>query len=138
MSIESGLYAHLAAISGSTASDRVYPIWIPADEDYPAITWQLLGAPREHTHDGAGRLLTARFSVTCWAQTYEAARALADQVRVATDGLTGTLGGEDLEHCLLADIADVPAEASVDLAERRVFGRSMDFDIAYIETDPSV
>jgi len=138
MSVEAGLYTHLADISGSTAAARVYPVWVPQGADYPAITWQRMGSPREHTHDGASRLLIARFRVVSWAETYNAAMNLANIVRLASDGLSGTMGGESIEECLLADEADVPAEASADLDERRVFGRAVEFDIYYVEAAPSV
>lgn len=61
---------------------RVYPIGLPAEEPLPAVTYEIVGGRRPTSKDGAGRLRTATFRFTAWAESQDMARtagaALAD------------------------------------------------------------
>ena len=64
MAIEAGLYAHLVGSAGVTAlvATRVYPLLVPQDATLPAIAYQRISGPRDHTHDGpSGVTPAARF-----------------------------------------------------------------------------
>lgn len=102
--IEEALYTHLTTHAGLTAlvGDRVYPLALPGGVTLPAVTYQRISGPRERSHDGR-RLAHPRYQVTVWAETYLAARAVAEQVRLALDGFVGQLGGTVQATALLED-----------------------------------
>ena len=106
--MEEGLYAHLAADSGVAAlvSTRIYPLVVPQDVDLPAIAYQRISGPRDHVHEGASGLVVARMQVTCHAWSYSGAKALAEAVRAATDGFSGTMGEVSVDAALLVNDRD--------------------------------
>lgn len=96
MSIESALYDRLAAASGLTAlvSARIYPLQAPQGDETPYVVWQRIGGRRIGNLAGASRVALATFQVACYATTFLAARAVADQVRYALNGYNGTQSGQ--------------------------------------------
>ncbi len=96
MTIESALYDRLAAAAGLTAlvSTRIYPLQAPQGETAPYVVWQRIGGRRIGHLAGASGVALATFQVACYATTFLAARAVADQVRYALNGFNGTQTGQ--------------------------------------------
>lgn len=92
--IETGLYEFLrdAATVNAIVSGRVYPVYLPQSPIYPAITFQRISGPRVRSLTGPSNLAHPRIQVDCWAATYNAAKELADAVRIAIDGYSGAMG----------------------------------------------
>lgn len=103
MTIEAGLYAHLLTDSGVTAlvGTRIYPLLVPQDADLPAIAYQRISGPRDHTHDGSSGLAFARMQLTFVASSYDDAKSLGEAVRAAIDGHKGSMGDVTVGACLL-------------------------------------
>lgn len=101
MTLEEALYTHLSGYAGLTAlvSTRIYPDEMPQGCAKPAVVYQRIDTPREYTHDGPAHLAHPRFQFTAWAlpsataSGSTTAKAVADQIRAALDGYTGTMGG---------------------------------------------
>lgn len=93
--IETGLNARLRA-EVAAVSNRVYPTILPHDVTFPAITYQRISDPRLHSADGADRLVAARYQVTTFAQRFDQMKVAANQVRLALDGWSGTMGDHDV------------------------------------------
>lgn len=97
MSIESAIvdclehHVGLSALVGA----RVYPLVLPQDAEVPAVVYQRVSAPRVHAIGGASFLASPRFQFTCWGATYASAKAVAEQVIAALDGVLGSIGEED-------------------------------------------
>lgn len=108
MTIEQGLYTHLAADGGVSAlvSTRIYPQVIPQDVDLPAIAYQKISAPRDHTHDGPSGLVRARMQITCAGASYAVAKTLSEAVRAALDGFSGTMGSTTVNAVFLDNERD--------------------------------
>lgn len=133
-SIEEGLYTKL---SGTTAvSDivaaRIYPLLVPQGGTLPAIVYQRISGEHEHSHDGISGLATARFQITSIAATYTAAKALAEQVRIALDCKTGTWGTTDVQSSFLTNDTDAAYEPLPGSATGTV-GISADYEFGYAE-----
>lgn len=108
MAIEEGLWARL---TGSPdvwllAERRVYPAVIPQDAPYPAVAYQRISTVRDLAHDGPAGMALARFQVTCVAETYAQARALANAVRETLDGFRGEMSGTTVHECAIENDVD--------------------------------
>jgi len=95
--LEEGLKSYLTAYAGLTAliGTRVYPFRIPQGATLPCMTYQRMDTPRMLTHQSVGAtgdLAKVRMQFDCWATTYSSAKAIADQLRAALNGKTGSIG----------------------------------------------
>lgn len=87
----------VCVLVGSDRKARVYPIVLPQDSTFPALTYQLISAPRELTHDGPSGVAWNRIQIDCWASTYLEAKQLATTVRRWLNGWRGRVGDEDVQ-----------------------------------------
>lgn len=104
--IEATLYTRLTTFAGLTAlvNTRIYPLICPQGVTYPAVVYQRISTePRESCMVSDAGIARARIQITAWAETFTAAKAIADQVRQAlqrwtTTGVQGTfvIGEYDL------------------------------------------
>ncbi|RJP53623.1 MAG: DUF3168 domain-containing protein [Anaerolineaceae bacterium] len=74
------------------AASRIYPNELPQNATMPAVKYFQVSDPPEHTHDGRSELRHPRWQLDCFAETYLAAHALAEQVVTALDGYRGQIG----------------------------------------------
>ena len=88
MSIESDLYATLSGDAGVTAlcSTRIYPNLAPESVTFPYCAYQMVSGLRLSTITGVGDALRKRLQISCHANTYSEAKALAVAVEAALDG----------------------------------------------------
>ena len=88
MSIETALYATLSAASGVTAlvSTRIYPNLVPEDTANPCIEYSLISGTKLHTLAGSNDMRRAVIQISCHADTYASAKAVADAVIAALQG----------------------------------------------------
>lgn len=103
MLIEEALARHLAAdgrVAGIVGT-RIYPGTIPQDQTLEAIAYQRV--PDEGpimTHAGPLGVEKARIQVTCQAEKYSEAKALAQAVKVCLQGFHGPMaGGVNIFYC---------------------------------------
>ena len=102
MSVESALYSKLAgtaainAIIGSGASVRLYPAVAPASTERPYITYQVISTRRSRHFAGVSgtQVDFARVQIDVWAASSLSRRTLAQAVRAALDGFSGSMGSE--------------------------------------------
>lgn len=59
----------------------------------PAVVYKRVTTDRDETHDGPSGLVDARFQFDCWADTTDGAEAVANQLRDALHGWSGTSAG---------------------------------------------
>lgn len=94
MSLDTVLGARLAGFPGLTdlVGTKVYAPSLPQGDQLPAVTYHLVDGTREQGMTGDHGMAHPRFQVDCWAETYAAVKAIADQVRLAlerwSDGTT--------------------------------------------------
>lgn len=77
-------------------STRVFPVILPATPTFPAVTYTLLTGDRTHSMDGPSGLASPSFQVDSWASTYSSVKDLASKVRIALDGLKGTVSSVEI------------------------------------------
>lgn len=96
MIIEAALYSYLSTYAGLTdlISTRLYPLVLPQNPTYPAITYlkvsRVGGRAMKSTNP---RHIRARFQFSCWATSYSSAKAVAVQVQTALQDYNGVMGG---------------------------------------------
>ena len=88
MSIETTLYSTLTGDSGVTAlvDTRVYPNLAPEGAAHPLVTYQVVSGGREATIPGVGDAVRKRIQLSCHANTYSSAKAVAAAVIAALEG----------------------------------------------------
>ena len=130
MAFESDLTTYLKANGGVAAlvAARIYPLRLPQVPTFPAIVYQNISTVvLDHNHGGAGRLLRARLSFSCWAGSHAGADALADALRTALDGYSGTMTSTVVEYSLMqSERADWDAETED-------YRRIQDYYILFVE-----
>ena len=104
MSLESLLFTSLTGNSGlrSLISARLYPDVLPQGATLPAVVYQRISTPRQHTF-GAGcpvAVSRPRLQYACWATTPAAALAVCEALRSALQA-SGSLRA-DLDPALVA------------------------------------
>lgn len=117
---------------GALCGDRIYPQVIPQGGTVPAVTYDRTSGERIRALDGVDGVASPRFEFICWAATYLAAVELKNAVRAALEGYTGTILGVSILFINLTDTSDI-VDASPGQANRRRFGRRMNFDVWHTE-----
>ena len=87
---------------------NVYPLAVPKDSPFPFLLYRRANISRESTITSSGPIYApvATIQIACWALDYDTARAVADEVRLALDGSTGTLANATIQDMRL--ISEVP------------------------------
>lgn len=128
--IEPGLVDRLEAqVSG--IGSRVYPGKLPQNPTYPAIAYAQISNPRQHTHDGPDGCVEARYQITAFSDSYAEAKGVAEDIREALDGFTGTMNDVEVaftRHDGGRDVFDDQAEVN-----RGVWMIQTDYMIQYTE-----
>ena len=132
MTIETGIKAKLTA-AATAAAGRIYPKIRPAKAALPAITYQRITTERVRSHTGPSGLAYPRFQINAWAATWDAANALAVEIRTALDGSIGTWDDADVQACDLEDEGDLEA-VPTEGASRMRHGIRQDYIIRHAES----
>ena len=86
---------------------RCYPVTIPQYPTYPLILYTKISGMRDHALGGASGHAHPRFQIEAWAETYTAAKTLADAIRNALDDYSGTAAGTVIDSCLIDSERDI-------------------------------
>ena len=110
--IEKAIRAILVANSTVAAiTTRCYPAKLPQNPTYPLILFSKVTGMRDHHLQGPSGLAHPRFQVEAWAATYDAAKTLANAIKVALDGYAGTQGAVKIGSILIESERDSYEEA---------------------------
>ena len=71
---------------------RIYPSTLPQNPIYPLILYIRISGYRDYTLMGPSGMAHPRFQIEAWAETYAAAKSLANAIRVCLNGYRGTSG----------------------------------------------
>lgn len=93
-----------AAIKASSAmnaliSGRIYPVIIPQNDPYPAITYSVVNSPADTGHETAATQDRATVQFNIWASTYASCLAIDTALRTLLDNVSGTAGGVTVTGC---------------------------------------
>lgn len=100
-----------SALVGSTAvttliGTRVYPVIAPATAPLPLVTWRRTGITRSQTLGAPLGVPQVSVEYQIYAATYEAAREIADAMRVILDGYGGTVDNTIVKQTSLDNESD--------------------------------
>lgn len=98
MKIEEALFSYLKSYAGLSAlvGTRIYPLVLPQNPTLPAVTYFKVSRAGERTLGGPNPVLKqVRIQFSCWGSTYRSAKDVAEQVMMALQDYTGTMGGTD-------------------------------------------
>lgn len=128
MAIEARLAEVLLANTAvsTLAGDRVFPVAVRSEQDFPALTYRRLAGERNYSLAGRGGWASVLVAIAGWAREYSQARALAEAVRQALDAY----GDEEPDGIQVAAVADGEDTYEPDLA---VFGCSLNVTLKYLE-----
>jgi hypothetical protein len=93
--LEAALFYHLTNTAGTTPGligTRLYPLVLPQDPTYPALTYQVIEDIPPMAHDGPGDLFGALVQFDCYGASYSAAKTLARGLRADLNGKSGAIG----------------------------------------------
>lgn len=85
---------------------QVYPIAVPKNAVLPFCIYKRQNITRESHLAGPMFMPLVNLQIASWSTNYDGAREVADEVRLALDGATGTLAGVTIEDMRLVSETD--------------------------------
>lgn len=85
---------------------QVYAIAVPKMAVLPFVIYKRANITREHTLSGPAFIPVVTLQIASWGLYYDDARELADEVRLALDGNTGTMAGVTITDMRLVSETD--------------------------------
>ena len=96
--IEHAIYSILSNDSGVTAiTTRIYPIMLPQNAVYPAISYQVNEDTEDETFDGQGTFQRINLEVDAWSDTHAGMLTLADAIKAAIKNYSGTVASNAVD-----------------------------------------
>ena len=101
--------AAVTTLVGDGDAARVWPVVLPqrAAPKWPAITYQMISGRPDYELAAVAGVALIRIQINCWSgvrpehDAYAEARALAEAVRGALSGFSGTIGSDVIQTCFL-------------------------------------
>ncbi len=111
---------------------RIYPMILPQQPTYPAVTYQRIDGPRESALNSDMGIPNPRIQIDAWGSSYASALAVAEQIRAALVRQVWTENGVSVLDALIDDDRDL-FEDDVQEGGQRIFRRSLDLIIRHRE-----
>ena len=98
MTVEAAVFDLLSSDAGvsGVVSNRIYPVKLPQDPTYPALTYFRVSALRHSVMGNDTGLVEKRIQVSSWAELYSEVNNLAELVRDAMQRTRGTFAGVEI------------------------------------------
>lgn len=98
MTVEAAVFNLLSSDAGvsGVVSNRIYPVKLPQDPTYPALTYFRVSALRHSVMGNDTGLVEKRIQVSSWAKLYSEVNNLAERVRDAMQRTRGTFAGVEI------------------------------------------
>lgn len=136
--VEDALHVLLSNDRGlsSVVNTRVYPGRAPQSAPFPFVTYTRLGSDHMQVLSGSAGFDRALFQIDTWSTSYLIARDLAEKVRRALQGYSGTISATVIDSITIQEDRDryiAPSKAD----ELGIHSASMDFYIWHEEVVPT-
>lgn len=133
MTIESALRAHLLADSNisNEISTRMFPLRLPQNTEFTAITYQVISGDSTYTQDGDSGLDRPRIQIDVWDPSYEKSVEVGNLVKDRLSGFKGTVSGIEIQGIFRdswRDLDDVLADGIT-----KLYRRSQDFFVHHVD-----
>jgi len=130
--MEHALRAMLEQHAG--VSGRIYPVKLPQNPTYPALTYQVITGPRDYTQDGPDGATRFRVQIDIRDTTYTGCRTVRDALVGGVSGLNHEPFGSpavEVLGCFIDSERDF-YESALDAARPEVFRKSMDLFVTFV------
>jgi len=104
--MDAGIVVFGRLANQTIAASRIYPLILPQQPTYPAITYQTISSVRTHAMGQDSQVVRVRMQVNCWGRTYAEAHALARQVTTQLSRFKGEVSGITVLDVLLDNELD--------------------------------
>lgn len=104
MTVGGFLYSRLK--DQTTAGSRIYPLHLPQDSTYPAISYQQISTIRTHRFGQDGSVIRVRVQLNCWGKTYADVQTLAGEVESRLSRFRGTEAGVEVLDVLQDSVTE--------------------------------
>lgn len=130
MSIRAAIYTHLSGFAGLTAlvGDRIWPNTFPEQPVFPGVVYTRTDGNTLQAHDGRVPLGWSVFQIDSFAADSTLVDSVAEQVRLALQGFTGTVAGVRIDGVLSERVHDWYEP------EAKLWRVSRDFKVWHAET----
>ncbi|HEX7119397.1 MAG TPA: DUF3168 domain-containing protein [Longimicrobiales bacterium] len=88
-------------VNQTAAGSRIFPLVLPQDATFPAVTYQQISSVRTHAMGQDGAIIRVRVQINSWGRSYAEARTLAGEVETQLSRFKGTVGGTRVLDVLL-------------------------------------
>ncbi len=134
MKAEKVIKTVLDAHAGTAAlvAARIYPLVMPQEPAYPCITYRRVASERMQGVQTDPGVVRARLQVTAWAETYDACKGLAEQIRLALERHGSAVTGTAIAGVTVYDIF-MGSEADAYEPELDKFAQAIDFTVVHAE-----
>jgi hypothetical protein len=85
---------------------QIYPVAVPKGAVFPFIVYRRANISRQHSLGGPILMPEVNLQIASWAMYHDDARSLADEVRLALNGHTGTIAGVTIHDMRLVSETD--------------------------------
>ena len=105
---EDVVYQRLASTPGVAryVGFQIFPVAVPNGAEFPFVVYRRANISRESTLGGPLLMPEVNLQIASWSLTHDAARRLADEVRLSLNGYTGSLGGCKIHDMRLVSETD--------------------------------
>ena len=105
---EDVVYQRLASTPGVAryVGFQIFPVAVPNGAEFPFVVYRRANISRESTLGGPLLMAEVNLQIGSWSLTHDAARRLADEVRLSLNGYTGSLGGCTIHDMRLVSETD--------------------------------
>ncbi|QRN84840.1 DUF3168 domain-containing protein [Clostridia bacterium] len=133
MELEEALTSYLLAYPGFTAliGDKLYPDELPQGIKLPAVIYSKVSDVKEHTLVGQNRLERPMLQFSVFASTKTAARAIANQLKIALCDFQGIMFGLEIQYIRLEnEISSLERSSDSSI---KVYTEILEFEINYVK-----
>lgn len=78
--------------NSTSAGSRIYPLFLPLEPTFPAISYQTVSTVRTHAMGQDSPVVRVRMQVNAWGKTYAEARTLANEAVARLSRFRGAVG----------------------------------------------
>lgn len=130
--IVKAIQTHLEAQSSITTlvSTRIYPLHLPRNSTYPAITHNVISNRHYHYLGGVANLATVRIQIDCWGESMSSVEAVSEAVKTALDAYIGNMGDVAIAFVRFDSERNM-SEAPKDESEQWLYRVSQDYFVKH-------
>ena len=98
MSVEKDIRTYMGTRTAITdiVGSRIYAQKLPQAATFPSLVYNRVSTQRTYSHSGDSNMTSPRIQYSCFAETYEEAKDLAEQIVSEMSGFKGTAGSSTI------------------------------------------